>query len=116
MHTSALPLLRWEKSAEMGHSFYELYDLYQAAQEEFGLDSMPEAIVQKCRRAAEVQHTFLGRKADRSQDCLHKLLGILETDCIPVSSLFCSPCMVRNAVSKTFLICVHPVTSPCCYQ
>lgn len=74
----------------MGGLFYELYDAYQQAQKEAGHESMPEALVQKCRLAAEVQHAFLNCEA-RHQGCLDKLLGFLYTDCIPVRCC-CCPC------------------------
>ena len=67
----------------MGSLFYELYDAYLAAWKAVQYHPMPEAMVQKCRLAAEVQHQFLD-SGDRLQDCLDKLLGFLETDSIPV--------------------------------
>lgn len=72
----------------MGSMFYELYDAYLAAWKAVRCDPMPEAVVQKCRLAGEVQHQFLDY-GDRSQNCLDKLLGFLETDCIPVRCCFC---------------------------
>lgn len=89
----------------MGTLFYELHDLYQAAREDFDSDSMPESIMQKCKRAAEVQQTFLGQinrslGFDKPIGCVQKLMGILETDCIPVPCLVRLPCMIRYAVSN----------------
>lgn len=82
----------------MGSLFYELYDAYLAAWKAVQYDPMPEAMVQKCRLAGEVQHQFLDY-GDRSQHCLDKLLGFLETDCIPVRCCFCRATKIM-AVSK----------------
>lgn len=72
----------------MGSLFYELHDAHQAAGKAACLESMPEAMVERCRLAGEVQHQFLDHET-RSQNCLDKLLGFLETDSIPVCCCFC---------------------------
>lgn len=71
----------------MGTLFYELYDACLAASK-VGQDPLPEAVIQKCRVAGEVQHKFL-EYGNRSENCLDKLLGVLETDSIPVCCCSC---------------------------
>lgn len=96
----------------MGSLFYELYDAYLAAEKAVQYDPMPEAMVQKCRLAAEVQHQFLDH-GDRSQHCLDKLVGFLETDCIPVRCCFCVATKSK-AVSKCCnrLVCIAAMLLP----
>lgn len=84
----------------MGTLLYELYDAYLAAWKAVGHAPFSEAIIQKCRVAGEVQHKLL-EYGDRSEICLDKLLGFLETDSIPVCCCSCMssrpkacPCML----------------------
>ncbi|KAL3146706.1 hypothetical protein ABBQ38_014695 [Trebouxia sp. C0009 RCD-2024] len=109
---------------DMGSLFYELYDAYQAACKATQLGPMPEAMVQKCRLAGEVQHHFLGQ-GTRSQNCLDKLLGFVETDSIPVLTDMCldtKTSSARNPVVDDLhwaaccrLVCVEGYTTTAMY-
>ena len=85
----------------MGSLFFELYEAYLAAWKVAEYGPMPEEMVQKCRLAGEVQHQFLDH-GDRSQNCLDKLLGFLETDSIPVC---CCLCLLSGC--KTVSVCCN---------
>ena len=98
----------------MGSLVYELYDAYLAAWKAVQYDPMPEAMVQKCKLAGEVQHQFLDY-GDRSQYCLNKLLGFLETDSIPVCCCLCiatSTKAVDAAAAAIALYALQPYCFP----
>ena len=97
----------------MGSLVYELYDAYLAAWKAVQYDPMPEAMVQKCKLAGEVQHQFLDY-GDRSQYCLDKLLGFLETDSIPVCCCLCIATSTKAVDASAAAIALYAL-QPCCF-